>query len=148
MNMMSYWNRLVLLWMLATVLHLPMPVVDHDEPRPARAELTRNEFACPVPGLWDWIGIDVDYILVGCSVPDDLDDGPVDPVPSRDVQFLGAFPLFVKGEIPATVGIYSPLDIGALAGKVDAGMNAPPLLASLPSGETRCGGSRPRVLRC
>ena len=148
MNMMSYWNHLVLLWMLATVLHLPMPVVDHDAPQSATADHSRVETAWPIPGLWGWLGIDIDYILVGCSVPDDFDDGPVDTIPSQDVKLLGAFPLFVKGEIPVSLGLCPLLDIDVLAGEADAGTNATPLLTSLPSREKRTGGSHPRVLRC
>ncbi len=97
--MKSLGNRLVLFWMLATVLHLPFPVVGGEDLRYLDLPASLAEVETPATLLWQLSGIDIDYILIGCPVPGDVDSGPIDTAPRNDVQWLGAFPLFVKGEL-------------------------------------------------
>lgn len=99
--MKSLGSRFVLFWMLATVLHLPFPVIGGEDLRYVDLHGTLAEVETPLCLVRQLAGIDIDYILIGCPVPDDVDSGPIDTAPRDDVQWLGCFPLFLKGKLSA-----------------------------------------------
>ncbi|PQO46696.1 hypothetical protein [Blastopirellula marina] len=60
-------------YVVAAIMHVPVPVLDGDNLRSgeiasATASSTADDY-------------DVDFILLGCDLPDDSDDGPVDDDP-------------------------------------------------------------------
>lgn len=85
-------------WVLATTLHLPVPVIDGDTlsstlPTPA-ARTDTNE--CLVTACWDWVWnrCRFEIQLIGCApldAPDGLPDGEID----GGVFLAGLFPLFL-----------------------------------------------------
>ena len=61
--------------MLAANMHLPIPVFDGDN--------LKSGEACPATAISQVDAYDVDFILLGCDLPDDTDDGPVDDDPEN-----------------------------------------------------------------
>jgi hypothetical protein len=57
--------------LIASVAHLPVPVIDGDDRAPA-------DSASPLCAAGGARSLDVDLVLLGCNAPDDPDDGPVD----------------------------------------------------------------------
>lgn len=75
---MSWIRRILVTYMVATTMHLPIPVFDGDnlksgEAHSAAALSTDDDY-------------DVDFVLLGCDPPDDSDDGPVDDDPEDGSQ--------------------------------------------------------------
>lgn len=66
-------HRLILTYMVATIMHVPFPVFDGDN---LKSGQTRSVLTTHVSDIYD-----VDFILLGCNPPDDSDDGPVDDDP-------------------------------------------------------------------
>jgi hypothetical protein len=113
--MNQLFQRLACYWILATVLHLPMPMIDGDEwcefnfclltQGGAEADysvlkVTRGLKLC---------GYDINYFFVGCPAPEDLDHGPVAPGSDTDLPMLGAFPIFLKAGDSHPVVVNCPL---------------------------------------
>jgi len=69
---MSHFDWMIVLWMVANTLHLPVPVVDGDNLKSGAAHQ---------PVAVDRPFFDVDFVLLGCDPPDDTDDGPMDDDP-------------------------------------------------------------------
>lgn len=69
---MGWIRRIVVAYVVAAIMHVPVPVLDGDNLRSGEiasaAATTADEY-------------DVDFILLGCDPPDDSDDGPVDDDP-------------------------------------------------------------------
>lgn len=68
-------HRLLLLWTMAHILHLPFPVYDGDT---RTSDDVVGEELTICQDL-----LDIDLILLGCHPPDDTDDGPVDDDPAN-----------------------------------------------------------------
>lgn len=71
-NVTSY-RRIIVAWMVASILHVPLPVCDGDN---LTSGQSADGHALPV-SLW----LDFDFVLLGCNPPDDCDDGPLDDDP-------------------------------------------------------------------
>lgn len=79
---MSLTHRILIIWMVAVTCHFPFPVCDGDNLR-----------SWELPSLAshaDRVPIDIDLILLGCDLPDDVDDGPVDDDPEQGSNSFGA----------------------------------------------------------
>lgn len=87
--MMQHVQRVVVWWMLAVAVHLPIPLCDGDNLKSSEP---------PAPGTTPWAWTDIDFVLLGCDLPDDVDDGPFDrdPENSDDSPFG---PSFVRARI-------------------------------------------------
>ncbi len=71
MNIRLLAHRALSAVLIASVAHLPVPVIDGDDRPPA-------EGASPLTAAGGARSLDVDLVLLGCNAPDDPDDGPVD----------------------------------------------------------------------
>lgn len=106
-------QRLACYWILATVLHLPLPMIDGDGWCEFNAPQAGHEQTqAPAPRYRIRIcGFEINYFFVGCPAPEDLDHGPVDPESETDLPMLGAYPLFLKaGELTPLAFDWQPLN--------------------------------------
>lgn len=85
--MSATFHRLTLLWVMAVSLQLPVPVCDGDDCGALSAASMRKT-ACA------GFRLDIDFILLGRDLPDDVDDGPVDDDP--DDHHGAAFDTFLR----------------------------------------------------
>lgn len=75
--------------MVATTAHLPFPVCDGDAL--GGAPQSTYTSAVPARGLFD-----IDFVLLGCDLPDDFDDGPFDDDPDDGNIVSGPFPTYLR----------------------------------------------------
>lgn len=95
-------RQAVLIWVVATILHLPLPVIDtHPRPshdsRSAHCGCSASQEVSLVDGfsrLWN-----VEILLVGCLPFDDPDEGPLEGDLDGGVFLAGLFPLFLPLQI-------------------------------------------------
>jgi hypothetical protein len=72
---MSLARRIIIIWMMAVTIHFPFPVCDGDD---------LKSWESPAAALWnESLEIDIDLVLLGCLLPEDADDGPVDDDPEK-----------------------------------------------------------------
>lgn len=84
--MVRLFKFLILLLMMATVLHLPVPVCD-TEAAPSHAG-SFNGLCFPESRLLGWL--DIDYIFLGCQLPPDTSSqGPTERIPLEKPEYLG-----------------------------------------------------------
>lgn len=79
---MSFTHRILIIWMVAVTSHLPFPVCDGDNLRSWELPSLEAEGGS--------VQIDIDLVLLGCDLPDDVDDGPVDDDPEHGSGSFGA----------------------------------------------------------
>ena len=104
---MSWSHRLLVLWMTAAAVHLPMPVGDGDDLKSGEAVTA----SAPQTVCWD-----IDFILLGCDPPDDCDDGPVDDDPENGSGSpLGSYLVHIQSKAPdvSNTASAAPLELGA-----------------------------------
>lgn len=81
---MNWLRKIVIIWMVATAVHAPFPVCDGDNL--ASGQPVSLHFA-----VLDH-SFDLDFILLGCDLPDDFDDGPLDIDPENGSSFIFGAP--------------------------------------------------------
>lgn len=72
---MNWLRKIAIIWMVATTVHAPFPVCDGDN-------LPSGQTASLRFAVLDH-SFDLDFILLGCDLPDDYDDGPLDVDPEE-----------------------------------------------------------------
>jgi hypothetical protein len=76
---MELLHRMFVWWMVASIIHLPFPVYDGDDLKSWEMP------TCGEGSPW-YLNIDIDFILLGCIPPNDVDDGPFDADPRKGVN--------------------------------------------------------------
>lgn len=83
---MSFTHRVLIKWMVAVAVHLPFPVCDGDNLRSGEIPTLAANVGSPA------FDIDIDFVLLGCDLPDDPDDGPIDDDPEDGSNsYLGVY---------------------------------------------------------
>ncbi|MAT15940.1 MAG: hypothetical protein CMJ46_11805 [Planctomyces sp.] len=101
--------------MVLTTMHAPFPVLDGDN---LRSGETRPH---PPVTYSDWF--DVDFVLLGCDLPDDSDDGPVDDDPEDGSDSAFGHPLSVARSFSKSLlhgGLYDYIHARMNVSQIDA----------------------------
>jgi hypothetical protein len=88
---MNWFRQTLIIWMVATIGHAPFPVWDGDN-------LTSGEIASIHLAVLDH-SFDLDFILLGCDLPDDYDDGPLDDDPEQGASFVFGAPFAAQSNL-------------------------------------------------
>ncbi|HAH48766.1 hypothetical protein [Gimesia sp.] len=81
---MNWLRKIVITWMVATAVHAPFPVCDGDN-------LASGQTVSLHIAVLDQ-SFDLDFVLLGCDLPDDFDDGPLDIDPENGSSFIFGAP--------------------------------------------------------
>lgn len=98
---MRWSHRLVVLWTVAITLHMPMPVSDGDGFTTGACAADHQPF------------VGIDFVLLGCDLPDDCDEGPIDDDPeSGSSSALGSIVICVGAKTSASSAAVRSLPTG------------------------------------
>jgi hypothetical protein len=98
---MNWLRNFAMIWMVATTVHAPFPVCDGDNLASGQTaslhfEVLNHSF-------------DLDFILLGCDLPDDYDDGPLDVDPEEGSSSAFGSPYTSPGQ-PLKLCLWNSFD--------------------------------------